>query len=208
MKICCTSDLHGHLPDIPDCELLLLAGDYIPFTRGQFWWLRDQFMPWLYEITLRGIKIIGIAGNHDRIFANDPSAVPKLPWTYLQDSGCNFKDLNIWGTPWQPVYHNWAFNLPEEDLHNMWRHIPENTDILIVHGPPHGVSDYVPRDNQNVGSPSLRARIQAIKPSLVVTGHIHEGYGVYLLDNNIPVVNASHMTGEMQPINKPIMIDF
>jgi len=65
VRICCVSDLHGALPAIPDCDLLLLGGDYCPTSRDQNWWLRDYFKPWLEEIAERGTVIVGVAGNHD-----------------------------------------------------------------------------------------------------------------------------------------------
>jgi hypothetical protein len=99
IKICCLSDLHGYLPEVPDCQLLVLSGDYCPMTKpvDQQWWLRDKFGPWLTSVADRGIEVIGVAGNHDFIFQKRPDLVPKLDWTYLQDSGTSFADLKIWG---------------------------------------------------------------------------------------------------------------
>jgi len=38
----------------------------------------------------------------------------------------------IYGTPWQPEYHDWAFNLPrDESLQNIWKAIPSDTEILV-----------------------------------------------------------------------------
>ena len=59
--------------------------------------------------------------------------------------------------------------------------IPENTDILITHGPPQGLHDEVDEvysGPRNVGCPHLRRAIERIRPRLHVFGHIHEGHGV------------------------------
>ena len=59
--------------------------------------------------------------------------------------------------------------------------IPENTDILVTHGPPQGFHDEVDEaysGPQNVGCPHLRRAIERIRPRLHVFGHIHEGHGV------------------------------
>jgi hypothetical protein len=66
---------------------------------------------------------------------------------YLQDEECVLyfdgpngdhpeDNIRIYGSPWQPEFYNWAFNLPRngEALKAKWDAIPENTDILITHG--------------------------------------------------------------------------
>jgi hypothetical protein len=130
-------------------------------------------------------KVVGVAGNHDFIFQQAPERVPgDLPWTYLQDSGTTWQGLRIWGTPWQPWFYDWAFNLYEPELVAIWARIPADTDILVLHGPPYGYGDGVPeRDGmvRRCGSRSLLARIEAIKPRLVTYGHIHEGRGEWRL---------------------------
>lgn len=90
MTILATSDLHGQLPTIGPCDLLLIGGDVCPLDdhsqEGQLRWLDQVFRPWLLAIGAK--TIIGIAGNHDFIFETRPKAVHELdlPWTYLQDS--------------------------------------------------------------------------------------------------------------------------
>jgi hypothetical protein len=103
-----------------------------------------------------------------------------LPWTYLQDNGTIWDGLNIWGTPWQPWFFDWAFNLYEHDLAARWAMIPDGTDLLVLHGPPFGHGDGVPQRGGGVrhtGSPSLLGRIKAVRPRVAVFGHIHEGRG-------------------------------
>jgi Icc-related predicted phosphoesterase len=191
MKIVAISDQHGVLPEIPPCDLLLIAGDICPVRNHgahyQAAWLDTEFRQWLD--TLRQVRqVVGIAGNHDFVFQNEPGLVPRdLRWTYLEDSLTEFECLTIWGTPWQPWFHEWAFNGTPELLQQKWALMPAQLDILVVHGPPHGYGDAVPRRGgvEHTGCPHLLRRIEQIKPRLVVFGHIHEGRGEWRLGESI-----------------------
>jgi Icc-related predicted phosphoesterase len=52
-------------------------------------------------------------------------------------------------------------------------------DILVTHGPPHGVGDLT--KNRNVGDKKLLEAVQKLEhpPVLWVVGHIHSAYGTY-----------------------------
>src|SRR5438067_1602304 len=179
MKIDAMSDMHGQLPErVPECDLLLLAGDLAPVDNHalayQAEWLDGVFRCWLRGLHAR--KIIGIAGNHDLVFEQEPRWVPRdLPWTYLQDDGTQWEGLRIWGTPWQPWFFDWAFNGRPDELKRKWSLMPEKLDVIVVHGPPRGYGDAVPRKYgvENTGCPHLLERIEDIRPHLVVFGHIH-----------------------------------
>jgi Icc-related predicted phosphoesterase len=207
MRIVAVSDLHGFLPDIPACDLLLLAGDLCPvedhdlFFQGQ--WLRTVFREWLQSLAAR--KIIGIAGNHDVVFERGRDLVPRdLPWTYLQDSGTEFEGWKIWGTPWQPWFFDWAFNGSPEKLERQWSLIPDDTVILVVHGPPRGYGDGVPEHGgvRSAGCPLLLERIQEMQPRLVVYGHIHEGRGQWQLGRTT-LANVTLVNAEYEPVYLP-----
>lgn len=203
-NICCLSDLHGYLPEVPDCDLLLLAGDYCPSSKAldmvQF--MGGPFFNWLKSLQDR-FPVIGIAGNHDMIFEWPVyKQIEDIPWTYLQDSGTTWNGLKIWGTPWQPRFWDWAFNLDEDELVKKWALIPDDTDVLLVHGPPQGIGDWVPRDKVHTGSPGLLKRILEIEPKLVVCGHIHPGYGRYQLGPTT-IINAALVNEAYQPVNPP-----
>lgn len=135
--------------------------------------------------------MVGVAGNHDGLFQARPDLVPKLPWTYLQDSGIMLSglQLSIYGSPWQPWFGGWAFNLHESQLKTKWSPIPDGLDVLLLHGPPYGLGDIIPFSG-HVGSKSLRDKIKQARPRLVVYGHIHVGHGIYREDNSI-FVNAA-----------------
>jgi predicted phosphodiesterase len=137
--------------------------------------------------------------------------------TYLQDNQLLIESpefsrpIKFYGTPWQPWFYDWAFNLPRlgDELKDKWAFIPEDTDVLITHGPPNGYGDLVNnwrQPNTNVGCELLLNRIIDIKPLINVFGHIHEGYGVEYNDDTI-FVNASICNSKYEPINKPIIID-
>jgi Icc-related predicted phosphoesterase len=191
MKIAAISDIHGTLPDIPPCDLLLIAGDICPIrNHGEQYqanWLDTEFRRWL-ESLVQVRQVVGIAGNHDFVFQNEPGLVPRdLRWIYLQDELTVFEGLKIWGTPWQPWFHDWAFNGSPELLQQKWALMPDKLDVIVVHGPPRGYGDAVPRAGsvEHTGCPHLLKRIEAIKPRLVVYGHIHEGRGEWRLGDTI-----------------------
>jgi Icc-related predicted phosphoesterase len=205
-KVCCVSDLHGQFPLIPDCDLLLLAGDLSIGHTADFFWFRDKFKRWVDYVSQK-TTIIGVAGNHDFIFEKPTvkASLPKANWTYLQDSETQFKNFRIWGTPWQPRYFDWAFNLDEPELEKKWDLIPKETDILVCHGPPHGFGD-LSWDKKKVGSPSLLRKIEELQPKLVVCGHIHSGYGIYKVGNTT-VVNAAYVNENYVPANQPTIVE-
>lgn len=203
MKVCCLSDLHGYLPIIPECDLLLLCGDYSPHPNTEREWLETNLAPWLK--TSRAKKI-AVAGNHDFIFQVEPESVPQLDWTYLQDSECIWNGIKFWGTPWQPEFHNWAFNADEDFLSSRWDMIPDDIDILLLHGPPHKCGDFSIHDKIHTGSPSLRKAIERIQPMLVVCGHIHSGHGIYKIGKSI-VINAAALDEAYQPTYEIITLE-
>lgn len=208
MKLVAASDLHGTLPDIPLCDLLLLAGDLCPVKNHglafQAAWLDTDFRRWLDRVPAR--KVVAVAGNHDFVFEQAPHLVPAdLPWTYLQDDGTIWEGLRIWGAPWQPRFFDWAFNLDEPDLARKWAMIPDGTDLLVLHAPPLGYGDGVPQRGGQVrrtGSPSLLDRIRAVEPRLAVFGHIHEGRGQWAVGRTV-LANVTILDRHYAPAHPP-----
>ena len=80
------------------------------------------------------------------------------------------------GTPWQPEFGGWAFNLKRgEECVKKWNLIPEDTDVLITHGPPLGFGDLC-STGIRAGCVDLLQSVQnRVKPKYHVYGHIHEG---------------------------------
>lgn len=202
-KICATSDLHGHLPEIPQCDLLLIAGDVCPPTNHkpefQRRWLRDKFDPWLAELPVE--QVVMTWGNHDWVGMLSPRYTPPLNGALvLIDDVWEVCGQRIWGSPWTLEFCNWAFNATEKELRFLHSLVPP-CDIIVTHGPPYGFGDTCP-DGRKVGSPALATRIDVIQPKLVVYGHIHSGQGTYKIGNSI-VANVAHVNEEYRPCYPP-----
>ena len=208
MRIVCLSDTHNQHRDlvVPRGDVLIHAGDAT--GEGLSVEVKD-FMDWFANQPHR-TKIL-IAGNHDWFFQRNPAmarhyldAHPGI--TYLQDSGIEVDGLKIWGSPWQPYYMNWAFNLLRNGsaIREAWGKIPLDTDILVTHGPPHGVMDTT-ANGDRVGCEELAIRLAEVKPLLHVFGHIHGGYG-HVERDETTYINASNCTEDYEPINPPMVV--
>jgi Icc-related predicted phosphoesterase len=129
-------------------------------------------------------KII-VAGNHDWYFAEDLDAARALfgdGVVHLHDSGITLDGVRFWGSPWQPAFNDWAFNLPRGvALAEKWALIPAGTDVLVTHGPPLGIGDRSITSGRQ-GCADLRARVEALRPKLHIFGHIHEDRGTWEID--------------------------
>ncbi len=175
MRIVCVSDTHGRhrYTEVPDGDILVHGGDVT--LHGT---LEDveEFNRWLGTLPHRH-KVV-IAGNHDSCFQNDPAEARAriTNATYLEDSGCEIAGLKFYGSPWTPLFFNWAFMLSESDLAAKWALIPDGLDVLITHGPPYSFLDWTNRD-EHAGSSTLLERVREVKPRLHVFGHIHEAAG-------------------------------
>ncbi len=207
-KICIISDTHNHHKKVklPDADVIIHCGD---FTSVGYEHEIKNFMKWYSNLHQFEHKII-IAGNHDQLFeGNSRLAKSLIPNNviYLEDSGVEINGLNFYGSPVQKMFMNWAFNKPEEKLKLHWEAIPTDTDILITHSPPYGIGDYVPRNGEHCGSPSLFSEVvERIKPKIHCFGHIHEGYGIKEYDF-IKFINASNLDGDYMCVNDAILIE-
>lgn len=182
-KIIAISDLHGELPDVPECDLLLLGGDLCPDGPPIFQsnWLDFILRNWLKKVP--AANVVAIAGNHDLIFESANYLIPKgLRWNYLQDQAIEIQGFKIYGTPWQLPFWG-AFNLKEEELQKKYANIPQDVDILLSHGAPYGIRDEA--HNVHTGSISLRNKIFEIKPKLSIFGHIHECFGIEKIEDTL-----------------------
>lgn len=191
-------------------DLLIHGGDLS--SRGY----KKELIDFLEWFTAQPYKHkVFIAGNHDFCFQDIPQWCKETiqQYTdssvhYLQDSGVTIEGYKIWGSPWQPWFYNWAFNLQRgPQLKEKWDLIPRDTDILITHGPPYGFQDFTTYDKKHVGCEELIKAIAEIKPKVNVFGHIHEHAG-YTSYNDTLFVNASVLNLKYDMVNQPVYAEF
>jgi hypothetical protein len=181
IRIVCTSDTHNSTPNLPPGDILIHSGDLtqygtFPEMQAQLDWLKSQTYPH---------KIV-IAGNHDLILdkafvkehpdreLDKPgSSAQDLDWgdlIYLEEEAveitCGSRILKFFGSPYIPYCGTYAFQYdPQVDRWNGL--IPNDTDIVITHGPP-----ALHRD-RDVGCPFLLEALWRVQPTLHVFGHMH-----------------------------------
>lgn len=218
VRVVCISDTHNYHKSVklPKGDVLVHAGDSTSMGRKHE---IEAFGKWVASQTSFSHKLI-ISGNHDFGFQKDPDAVSWFYGNvddhsngvyYLQDNGATInvkgQELKVYGSPWQPWFHNWAFNLATaKELEEKWNLIPDGLDILITHGPARGLLDRTLR-GEEVGCTELRKALARAQPKLHVCGHIHEDRGVTRYHNTV-IANASICTLEYNPDNKPLVFDF
>ncbi|HZS44314.1 MAG TPA: metallophosphatase domain-containing protein [Blastocatellia bacterium] len=206
-KLCLISDTHNQLDmvDLPPADILIHAGDAT--GNGT---VREiaAFNQQLGEIKNRYRHIVFIAGNHDFLFERDPALARSMMTNciYLMDSEVTIEGLRIYGSPWQPRFFDWAFNLNRgPQLAAKWALIPAGLDVLVTHGPPMGILD-ITMTGEHVGCEELMKRIENIKPRWHVFGHIHHSHGM-ARDEHTTYINASTCDERYRPVNPPILIE-
>eukprot|EP00438_Fugacium_kawagutii_P012172 Skav205388 [mRNA] locus=scaffold1642:32578:33834:+ [translate_table: standard] len=227
LRFVCLSDTHGQHRELssrlPPGDVLLHGGDFS--NDGSLEEVMD-FAAWLRSLPYRHKVLIG--GNHELTFdqnyegdrVKDSSAANSVRSaflqsfkdqdgiTYLEDEELVISGVRIYGSPWQPEFLDWAFNLPRGDtIREKWKAIPTNVDVLLVHGPPLGRGDALVPSLKRRGCMDLLLEIQErIRPQFCVFGHIHEGAGV-TFDGTTHFVNASSMNEHYQCIHAPLVFD-
>lgn len=168
--------------NIPKVDILLIAGDSLGY--GSIRELQ-KLNKWLERQSDQFKKCIVIPGNHDKCMEDNPemSKNTLTAASLLVDEEIEFEGLRIYGTPWTPRFGRWSFMLPRgEAIREKWKMIPEGLDILMVHGPAHGILDipgHPHNESGSVGCEELRKHLlETMKspPKVVVHGHIHGNY--------------------------------
>lgn len=207
-KVVLMSDTHmKHKFQVPDGDLLLHSGDALswgnPRELSEFvWWFAE--LPHPHKVLVAGNHDWPLQRRHER--EESEATLRRYGIHYLRDSEVTLEGLRIYGSPWQPEFCGWAFNLPRGgwELKSWWAKIPEGLDFLITHGPPAGHRDET--DHGHVGCELLLPAVQRAKPRFHLFGHIHSGYGRSRNDHT-EFLNVSVCNEQYQPVNAPVVLE-
>jgi Icc-related predicted phosphoesterase len=207
MKIIHISDCHGWLPELPEGDIIISSGDFLPnknrtigypdvepeFQRD---WIRrhlDSLNEWL-----GGRPFLFCSGNHDFI---DPTIELKqhgIKAICLDNVLVEFRGLQFYGFPYVPPigFWNWEANDNEMAQHldriaTILKTANQKLDILVAHCPPGGILDEHVGLNKGNNILTNYLYMNIIKPKYLLFGHIHSQGGKVETFNDIVVSNAA-----------------
>jgi len=192
MKIWHISDTHSYhkFLEIPeDIDMVIHSGDFSNYHDV----LKNEpealnFLSWFAALEIKH-KVL-IAGNHDAfaIFLKFKELCIGLGITYLENTEVVIDGLKIWGSPYTPQFGNWHFMKSRAKIGRVWQSIPDDTDIIVTHGPPKGILDISEDRYHSIefcGCSALKKRVLKMPNlKLMCFGHIH---------NNTDIINAGTM---------------
>ncbi|KAI0201254.1 ser/Thr protein phosphatase family protein [Astrocystis sublimbata] len=109
--------------------------------------------------------------------------IDQTPGVTLLDEGTrhfnlpNGAQMTVYASPYTPSEGGGGFQYLPKTGHQF--DIGEQVDVVITHGPPHGIMDF--SQSRRAGCPHLFATIAKARPRLHCFGHIHEGWGTKLV---------------------------
>lgn len=210
LRVCLISDTHTYHDQItiPECDLLISAGDYSYLGRP------DEvidFHRWLDRQPAK--EIISVQGNHElgveKAFgASKLRAKDACPRAHFIDEGpIEIFGKKIWCSSITPEFHGWAYNRGDVPIKKHWDLIPDDTEILVTHGPPHLILDAT-KAGYAIGCPRLRVRVSKLKNlKLHVFGHNHYCGGQKVDWCGVTYINASVVNEDYEVVHAPIELE-
>lgn len=198
MVVAHISDTHGLHRDlvIPKCDVVIHSGDavnsrdHVKNTQELF-----DFLEWYRRLDIRH-KIL-VPGNHhtaEERFKYLREDIVSQGIHYLCHDVVEIEGIRIFGSPYTPNFHDWAFMKSRTTIGRLWDQIPE-CDIVVTHGPPKYILDF--NGDEHVGDSALGKAIKKLRPRYHMFGHVHsnskcDNHGVLIRDG-ITYSNAAHV---------------
>lgn len=183
MRILHISDTHGLHREFPlkrleGIDMIIHSGDCsnsrsLPHSMVEI----SDFLEWYQDLPVA--YRIFVAGNHDTAIerrAVHPADIEARGIIYLENESVEIEGIKIWGSPITPTFGEWSFMKARDKTHQVWETIPDDTDVVIVHGPPKGIRDlsYDRKNNLEMcGDRALMSAMYRVNPKLMCFGHIH-----------------------------------
>lgn len=173
MRIVHISDTHGNHRelDLPAGDILVCSGDVSVHGIDVE---MHAFLDWLRQQDFKHKIFVG--GNHDHILDEFNDVVDKeFDFTgihYLNHSAVELEGIKFYGVPSVPLNFDMAFTYYPGESEEIWEKVPQDTEVLVSHGPPKGVLD------NGHGCEQLKNRVVELSLKAHLFGHIHEAKGM------------------------------
>lgn len=125
---------------------------------------------------------IYVPGNHDTSVEAgliDSKDFPDIH--FLINRSIVIDGVKFYGSPYTPSFGTgWAWNMERSRITYVWNAIPDDTDVLITHGPPKGILDLTtdkddPKRLVNCGCKSLLNKVlDTPRIQAHIFGHVHD----------------------------------
>jgi predicted phosphohydrolase len=187
-----THSKHHELRNLPPADIIIHSGD-ITFAGSENEVM--DFIEWFGALPYK-YKIF-IAGNHDDcLFGANIDGLPQNCF-YLCNSGVSIEGVKFYGLP---MFMEDAMS---GDYDMNIQNIPTDTNVLITHQPPYGISDC--SANINYGDCNLLQIVLKTKPKYHLFGHIHGAYGIEKSEHTT-FVNSAILSENYQLMYEPILL--
>lgn len=212
MKIVAISDLHGHLPQLPEADVICIVGDIIPTKYNkdidlQWKWYTETYLPWVATLPAR--KVITVGGNHDK-FYDMYEAEQTERHIFLNNSEVEIDGYSFYGTPnISRLNEDLSFKPYDEELDQLFRHIPERLDFLLCHHAPYGANGCgfdIPF-GFDIGCRELAKVICNKDIGYIFCGHIHTGNHSMGEWQGKMIANVSYSNEDKIPAYEPLIIE-
>lgn len=186
-----THGLHHKLEALPLTDVIVHSGDIT--MNGTDSEVAD-FVSWFAALPHQ--HKIFVAGNHDKcMYGKDMTGLPD-DCHYLCYSSIKIGDVRFYGLPMFKA--DAQSGLLKEKIKAM----PDETDILVSHQPPHGILDVA--CGVHYGSKDILKCVSGLRPRYHLFGHVHDAYGAAA--DCTTFVNSSLLDEEYRITNKPQLI--
>lgn len=179
----CTHQVHDKLSIPEDTDILIHTGDWsnsrdINENCKEFF----KFRAWVENNLGHIPHKIFVPGNHSIYEYNNQRTAKEIfkevGVHLLVDEAIEIEGIKFYGSPYVPRHGDWAYMAERHKLSKRWENIPEDTDILITHGPPKGILDLTEEYDHTLSQQGDKALKTFIKKRLKklklhMFSHIH-----------------------------------
>ncbi len=212
MRLVATADTHYPFDAsmIPDGDVFILAGDMMYEGTPAEWHARVESLA-----ALPHKHKIFVPGNHDyfplhyRGLAS--SQLRRQAGVTLHDdlNPCfEIDDVRFLAIPFVSGLPGWAYNQDEAWIYKWLKDatVGYDPDVIISHSPPLYIGDAAKLNNYGCMAFNKWFYEEGHKPSIWISGHVHESYG-HRRVNNTAFYNVAMCDSDYNQSNKPMVIE-